>query len=90
MVPYPLCSLAPAFLPPTVHPGVRTAFERHDRRGAGSLEPRQVRRALAELGADVSHRTAHTLVETYGVERCDPEFMNHPSLSSIDLSHFAS
>lgn len=55
---------------PVVHPGIRSAFERHDRSSTGALEPRQVRRALADLGADVSMYTAQKLVEDHGDVMC--------------------
>ena len=50
-----------------VHPSVRLAFERHDVRGTGSLQPQQLRRSLRELGVDVNTRSLHKLVDTYGI-----------------------
>lgn len=49
-----------------IHPGIRTAFGKHDRRHTGVLRAPALRRVLSDLGADVSHRTARHLVETYG------------------------
>ena len=63
------CLLPLAFHMNHVHRGVRTTFERHDTQDG--LGPRQVRRALSDLGADVSPRTAHMLVEVYGTAPCD-------------------
>lgn len=63
-----VCALAPPPHAPPPHaarPGVHAAFERQDR-GSGVLRAPQLRRALSELGVDVSGGTATHLLALYG------------------------
>ena len=68
-----LCLVSPAaegLVPvPSVHPAVRRAFAAHSR--SASLNRTQLRRALADLGADVTPLTADRLLDRYGTISCN-------------------
>lgn len=68
-----LCLVSPAaegLVPvPSVHPAVRRAFAAHSR--SASLDRTQLRRALADLGADVTPLTADRLLDRYGTISCN-------------------
>ena len=54
------------YVRPLGHSGMRLAFDAFDDSGAGVLDTRRVRRALAQLGARLSHGETAALVRRFG------------------------
>lgn len=57
---------SPPGLGKAILPSVRAAFERHDAASKGFLTTLEMRRALSDIGVDVSRTSAHRLASMYG------------------------